>query len=521
LSYGRRVRADRSNPGTALGFLATVLAAGCAPGRAPAAETVRAVTAAALRFAPVTHGVAAGDVTSTSAVIWSRSDRYAVMHVRVDEGDRSTTGSVWVTAARDYTGKISIAGLSADTPYRYTVWFTIGESSEVPPANVTATGFFRTAPLATANRPLSFGWSGDLGGLNVCRDAKYGYPVFDHIDGRNLDFFIGLGDMIYGDQACKPIGLYGNAQIEAPVAESTTVRNYWAHWKYNREDPGLRRLLASTGYYGVWDDHEVMNDFGPRDDWHRFPPYVIGASLLPLGRQALLDYSPISENADTPNRLYRSFRWGRGAELFLLDTRSYRDRNDEPDLAEHPKTLLGAEQRNWLEAAVPRSDATWKIVVSSVPLSVPTGAGGAAGHDGWANFDENVGFERELAGIWSSFRDSRVKNLVFVTTDVHFATGFRYRPFPESPEFTVYEFTAGPLNAMLLPTHSVDDSFHPERLFFYGPEGPIRSFEDAVHWMNWGRVSVDQAGTLSVAIIDGQGETVVTQMVRPEGTSGG
>jgi alkaline phosphatase D len=518
LSYGRRVRADRSNPGTALGFLATVLAAGCAPGRAP---TVRAVTAAALRFAPVTHGVAAGDVTSTSAVIWSRSDRYAVMHVRVDEGDRSTTGSAWVTAARDYTGKIPIAGLSADTPYRYTVWFTIGESSEVPPANVTATGFFRTAPLATANRPLSFGWSGDLGGLNVCRDAKYGYPVFDHIDGRNLDFFIGLGDMIYGDQACKPIGLYGNAQIEAPVAESTTVRNYWAHWKYNREDPGLRRLLASTGYYGVWDDHEVMNDFGPRDDWHRFPPYVIGASLLPLGRQALLDYSPISENADTPNRLYRSFRWGRGAELFLLDTRSYRDRNDEPDLAEHPKTLLGAEQRNWLEAAVPRSDATWKIVVSSVPLSIPTGAGGAAGHDGWANFDENVGFERELAGIWSSFRDSRVKNVVFVTTDVHFATGFRYRPFPESPEFTVYEFTAGPLNAMLLPTHSVDDSFHPERLFFYGPEGPIRSFEDALHWMNWGRVSVDQAGTLSVAIIDGQGETVVTQMVRPEGTSGG
>ena len=81
-----------------------------------------------------------------------------------------------------------------------------------------------------------------------------------------MDFFVGLGDMIYGDQQCTDRGLYGNAQIPTPVGPATTVREFWEHWRYNREDEGLRHLLAATAYYGVWDDHEVMNDFGPEDD---------------------------------------------------------------------------------------------------------------------------------------------------------------------------------------------------------------------------------------------------------------
>jgi alkaline phosphatase D len=457
----------------------------------------------------VTHGVAAGDVTDRRAVIWSRTDRYAAMHVRAKGGGQSLHVTAWVTEAHDFSGKLTLNALSPGTDYEYSVWFSSDERDAAPGDAALSGGHFRTAPPSGADLPITFGWSGDLGGLNACRDVKEGYPVFRPMDGRRLDFFVGLGDMIYGDQGCTAHGFYGNAQIPTPVAESATLRAYWAHWKYNREDDGLRRLLASTAYFGVWDDHEVVNDFSPDDDWHRFPPYTIGASLLPLGRRALLDYSPIFEDPSAPDRLYQSYRWGRHLELIVLDTRSYRDPNPAPDLPGHPKTMLGAAQRSWFEGVVTRSNATWKVVVSSVPISIPTGRGGTAGHDGWANYDIDAGYERELEAMWRTFRDRGVKNLVWITTDVHFATGFAYHPFPETPSFIVYEFSAGPLGAMLLPTHAVDESFHPERLFFFGsPEQP-HSFEEATHFMNWGRIAIDRSGDLTASIIDGLGAEVI------------
>jgi len=71
--------------------------------------------AAAPALAPVTHGVAAGDVTTESAVIWSRTDQPAYMHVLV-EGSRNDRGAhevVKVNADGDYTGKVRVTGLKA------------------------------------------------------------------------------------------------------------------------------------------------------------------------------------------------------------------------------------------------------------------------------------------------------------------------------------------------------------------------------------------------------------------------
>lgn len=32
---------------------------------------------------------------------------------------------------------------------------------------------------------------------------------------------------------------------------------------YNRDDDAYRALLGKLPYYAIWDDHEVVNDFGP------------------------------------------------------------------------------------------------------------------------------------------------------------------------------------------------------------------------------------------------------------------
>jgi alkaline phosphatase D len=486
----------------------------------------------ALAGAPpvASHGVASGDVTATSVVIWSRATAEGVMHVRVSgrAGEsRTVYRSVPVVASEDFTGKVVIGGLRPDTEYEYRVWFEsapgqgrgAGDAGEERRrSRAAASGVFRTAPPADAPKPMLFAWGGDLAGQNVCRDAVEGFPIFDAINALPLDFFIGLGDMIYADGTCAAVGRYGNAQVPGDYTLATDLPSFWAHWKYNREDAGYRRLLARMPYYAIWDDHEVVNDFGPLHDTRTAPPYTPGVHLMPMGLAAFLDYNPIAERDETPNRLYRNVRWGRHVELFILDARQYRDANIAQDSAERPKTMLGREQLTWLKAKLAASDATWKILVSSVPLSIPTGFPPALGRDGWANFDQETGFEHELMDLLGFMRSREIRNVVSITTDVHFAEVFRYTPFADDPGFRLYEFVSGPLNAGLFPNRDHDATLGTESLFFYGPEGGDAgfTFAQAKPFMNFGTIHVDEAGRLTTAIRATDGHVVYEQTLTPQ-----
>jgi alkaline phosphatase D len=359
---------------------------------------------------------------------------------------------------------------------------------------------------------LAFG--GDVAGQNVCRDAVEGFPILDTIRSWRPDVFVGLGDMIYADNACAGTGMYANAQLAGAFGPAFDLAGFWAHWRYNRADPASRRLLGSTSYVGVWDDHEVINDFGPLTDVGTAPPYPPGLHLLPIGLRAFLDYTPV---ASAP-RLYRSLRWGRHLELFVLDTRSYRDANFAPDSPERPKTMLGHEQLAWLRQGLLRSDATWKVIVSSVPMSIPTGFPPTNGRDGWANFDQDTGFENELLDILGFMAENGVDNSIWITTDVHFAEAFRYAPFPEQhPDFAVHELATGPLNAGIFPNRDVDPTLNPEVLFFHGPGTPaeVTSWDQAKQWFNFGALEVGAEGDLTAEVIDTAGEPQFSLTLRP------
>lgn len=53
---------------------------------------------------------------------------------------------------------------------------------------------------------------------------------------------------------------------------------------------------------------------------------------------------------------------------------------------------------------------------------------------------------------------------------VHFAQVLEYTPFARDPDFGFHEIIVGPLNAGPFRETDLDDSFSPERLFYYGPE---------------------------------------------------
>jgi alkaline phosphatase D len=465
--------------------------------------------------APVTHGVAVGEVRATSAVIWSRTDREAEMHVELEGGRRARIEAVRVKAEDDYTGRVLAEPLQPGTAYRYKVWFTEDEHGKAG-RDSAVEGSFRTPPAPDASQTVTFAWGGDVAGQNVCRDAAEGFPIFKTLNRMDLDFFIGLGDMIYADGTCEATGRYGNAQVPGDFPQAATMADYWAHWKYNRAENNFRALLGWMPYYAIWDDHEVVNDFGPLHDTRANPPYTPGVHLLPMGLKAFLDYNPIAPGEATPKRLYRNVRWGKHLEMFILDTRQYRDANLAQDSSRYPKTMLGREQLVWLKESLRNSDATWKLIVSSVPMSIPTGFPAELGRDGWANYDQTTGFENELADILRHMKDQGQRNVVFITTDVHFAEVFRYTPFADNTTFKVHEIVTGPLNAGLFPNRRYDTTLGTESLFFYGPSGVVSSFAEAKPWMNFGLARIDKDGKLTLSINDVAGAPVYTFALDPQ-----
>jgi alkaline phosphatase D len=422
--------------------------------------------------------VAVGDVTATSAVVWARGLSEGQLRVRYGPAGAppDATVNLAVTRDRDFTGKVGLVGLRSQTRYAY----------QVEGDGATAGGQFVTPTVPDASEPILFLWGGDLGSAGFCRRRDVGYPIFKSMAPLRPHFFLFVGDTMYADHRCR-----GPEVVPGGDFVATTLPQFHRKHRYNREDPGLGSLLAATSVIAIWDDHEVRNDFsGPTEP------------LMPAGRQAFLDYWPILPPAEEPTRLYRSLRWGRLLEMFILDTRQYRSPNSALDGP--AKTMLGPAQRRWLIDGVAASTALWKVVVSSVSLSVSTGK---AHRDSWSNAsvwgvpeENSTGFAVERDAILRAWAGRGVKNLVFIVADVHHAELIRHQP---TREFSVHEFIAGPLSASWGRPRALDAGLNPRSLF---ARGGLNSF---------GYLVVEPA-LLTVKIVSENGTVLFTHTVGPE-----
>ncbi|MCA9602534.1 MAG: alkaline phosphatase D family protein, partial [Myxococcales bacterium] len=443
-------------------------------------------------------GPAAFDVTASTAIVWARGADVGTLHVELRAPDGTiTSGTAELSDAHDRTGAVPFTGLRAATPYTVTAW--VAEDARPIDAERDRWGTraqFRTAPAPETAAALRFVWSADLGGQTYCRDATLGYPIFHRMAAAKPAFFLALGDMIYADDVCPATSKLGNAQVAGEFMPATDLEGFRAHWRYNRADAGFASFLRETPSIVTWDDHEIVNNAAPDADTPRTtgtdgapPVHLFGPAL-----EAFREYNPMGPLPGGGSPIYRSIRWGRHAEVFVLDLRSYRGSNTAVDGPS--KSMLGSEQYAWLEQAVRRSDATWKIIASSVPMALPTG--NAKEHDAWANGSTNLGFETELTRILYMLRDAGARNVLWLAADVHIAAGYKYTPFPTTPDFHVYEAIAGPLSAALGIRWRLDKTFHPEELYYSAPSSKPTSYDAARPWFNFGTVEIDAAGALTV-----------------------
>lgn len=399
--------------------------------------------------------VASGDTTDTSTVLWARFTRKGEVAFECSTDPAFGTIAASETATitdPDQPVRVEITGLAAGTQYYY----------RAARGKVSAEGRFRTAPAPGAlPGGLRFGASGDW------RGELSPYPAVVNAPGRDLDFFVSLGDTIYADYRSPDLGLPQAATLEEFRIKHNEV--YSERHGMN----ALAQLRASTSVLATIDDHEVTNDFAggaPGASDARFAPcgsqYINECELFLNGMQAFQEYNPVEDlfygptgdpRTENKQKLYRVRTYGETAAVFILDARSFRD--EELVLADPSdpiqvaiflgqsfgtsRTMLGAQQVADLEADLLQAEVdgiVWKFVVVPEPIQ---NLGPVAAPD---RFE---GYAAERTEILRFIDVNGIRNVVFVSADVHgtLVNNLTYQVGPLDPQVPVpaFEITTGPV----------------------------------------------------------------------------
>jgi myo-inositol-hexaphosphate 3-phosphohydrolase/phosphodiesterase/alkaline phosphatase D-like protein len=411
---------------------------------------------------PFGNGVASGDTTQTTTVLWTRSTFTGTIYFDVSTSPtfQSIVGT-WTATATDANlpVKVQIDQLDPNTTYYYRAIHAQSGSS--------ATGTFSTAAAVGTRAGLRFGASGDW------RGEIAPYPAIANADERNLKFFIELGDTVYADVASpalrNPDGTRKNqaetlAEFQTKHNEvygSRFGENYWAD---------LRR---STSIIATIDDHEVTNDFeggalassDPRFKDSTPGRLINDTVLFDNGLQAFQQYNPIRDDfygqtgdprTAGERKLYRYATYGSDASVFNLDARSFRDAGlPEVTNTADPvqvgtflaasfnpnRTMLGRTQVNDLKRDLLDAETkgvTWKFVVVPEPMQ---NLGVLAASD---RFE---GYAAERTEILKFVNDNQIQNVVFIAADIHgtLVNNLTYQTAPGQAQIgtSAFEITTG------------------------------------------------------------------------------
>ena len=477
----------------------------------------------------ITHGASAGDVGEGSAVVWSRSDRPSRMVVEYATTDSFRDARRVVGPAAlpedDYTAKVILTGLPPGQQVVYRVTFQ--DLAYPKSRSFPAEGRFRTPSLEAAD--VTFAWGGDTAGQGFGIDAsRGGMKTYESIRRARPDFLLHSGDHIYADNPIQAEvklddgTLWRNLVTEETSKVAETLAEYRGRYRYNLLDENVRRCNAEVPILAQWDDHEVRNNWYPGQTIED-PRYAVKSVdlLAARARRAFFEYLPIRLQADDPERIYRSVRYGPTLEVFLLDQRTYRGANS-PNRQASPgddSAFLGIEQARWLARSLKASTATWKVVASDMPIGLIV-RDGPNDFEALANADDGqpLGRERETAELLRTLKDARVRNVVWLTADVHYAAAHHYDPsrarFTDFDAF--WEFVAGPFHAGTFGPGDLDATFGPEVKFCAIPKGLKPNRSPAEGYQFFGTVKVHgKSRGMTVALHNSDGKTLYSVDLDP------
>ncbi|MEW2552392.1 alkaline phosphatase D family protein [Streptomyces zhihengii] len=466
-------------------------------------------------------GVQTGDVTTTSGLVWVRSDRPARMIV-----ETSATGSfrrprIWrgplLGPDTDFTGTTALRGLPPGEQVHYRV--TLADPDDPRRTGEPVTGTFRTAP-ARRRQGVRFVWSGDIAGQGWGINPDIGgYRAYEEMRRLDPDFFLCSGDSVYADGPLQPSvtlpdgRVWRNLMTEEKSKVAETLAEYRGNFRYNLLDENVRRFNAQVPAIVQWDDHEVRNNWYPGQilDDARYTEKDVDV-LARRSARAFAEYVPIGTlSPGRPGgRVHRVVRHGPLLDVFVLDMRSFRNPNSPGRQADDTEGILGAEQLAWLKRELSRSRAVWKVIASDMPLGLVV-PDGATDFEAVAQGDPGapLGRELQIADLLRYVKHRRITGTVWLTADVHYTAAQHYAPeraaFKDFAPF--WEFVSGPLAAGGFPANALDGTFGPDRVFVRAPQRANVSPMESPQY--FGEVDIDGgSGELTVRL-RAEGDTVL------------
>ena len=476
------------------------------------------------------QGVQCGDFRPDGAIVWSRADREARMIV-----EYATTESFakpvriegpLARRATDYTTHLRIHNILAGQ----TVFYRVSYASLDDPTAVSApvAGRFRTPPADS--RDVSFVWSADTVGQGFGINPDLGgMTIYETMRRLEPDFFIHSGDTIYADNPLQaevqlPNGsIWKNLVTEPKSKVAETMDEFRGNYRYNFLDANLRRFNAEVPMLAQWDDHEVV------DNWHSEKSLADDSryreknilELIGRANRAFREYMPIEGGLNAASELFERFPYGPRLDVFRIDMRSFRNANG-PNRETTPVPFLGEVQVDWLKKSLKGSRATWKVIAADMPL-------GLVVYDDWrkktgsdvaSNADDGppLGRELEIAGLLSFIKRENIRNVVWVTADVHYAATHYYDPakaaFQDFSPF--HEFVAGPLCAGGFGPNALDGTFGPQVKFQKTPPAGVFNLAPSQGSCNFGHVKIDgRTGVMTVTHRDATGAAMHTTELSP------
>jgi alkaline phosphatase D len=195
------------------------------------------------------------------------------------------------------------------------------------------------------------------------------------------------------------------------------------------------RFHNEVASYFIKDDHDTWRN----DCWPTMGGGYMGDFTFEQGQAIFLEQVPMRE------KTYRTFRWGKDLQIWMVEGRDFRSPNDMKDGPE--KTIWGAEQMAWFKQTVAASDATFKILISPTPI---------VGPDRPTKSDNHANFVFKHEG-------DEVRKFIAEQPDMYVVCGDRHWQYVSVDKKTgVREYCCGPASdehaggwkqEMLMPEH--------------------------------------------------------------------
>lgn len=354
----------------------------------------------------IQYGPFVGGVTETKAVFYVQPFKTSAVRFQISDdssySDPFYSEEVTTIADKFNSVNIEVNKLKPSTKYFYRA---------VIDGNLTE----RSHSFKTFSSNKDYDFSFGFGSCQQGRSAS-SPDLFPVMAKDSLRFFIHLGDWTYPD-----FNYPGRGFNQTMTGMNESYRD-----KYDYTYPFVNEILTIMAIAYVYDDHEYAGNDADGTD-----PYKSNSV------RAYDDFFPHYKLENPDNGIWQSFKFG-DVEFFLLDLRTQRsskenvfdDSGNFVPPAGHSIlsgfTIDGVDQKTWLKNSLTKSDAKWKVIVSSVIFNpryyealnderikkgFPNILKGIA--DKWAGFPEDMNFLTDL------IKENNIKNVIMLSGDSH------------------------------------------------------------------------------------------------------